>query len=409
MICFSFMNRKDGGILANHNDAKKSLIAYIKKLLPDFSILIGYIRSAVSTVTELDTILRDLRKTTDLSTRELERFYDASQDIAKQMGTSTKDVLTQAAAWSRLGFHSAEAATQMAKLSSQFALLSPGMSPDETTTGLAGIMKAYDMEVGDVLDGILSKINAVGNSFSLTNTDIMAMLQDSVSVMAASGNSLEETISLEAAAFEGTRDQNVGNDLKTAALRLRSLNEETQETDKSLQNLKNDLYDLTGVSVMADADTYKSTYQVLKEISTVWDSLSDQSQGDTLTLLFGKQSSDAGASILDNFNAVEMAMAEMSDSAGNADAAMAAATDSIAFKLNALSETGTGIAENLFQGDEMKTVLDFLTSLAEGLDWVTDKLGLFGTAALGIGAFTGFQNIGKSIRVYGLQNNANLF
>ena len=34
--------------------------------------------------------------------------------------------------------------------------------------------------------------------------------------------------------------------------------------------------------------TYKSTYQVLKEISAVWDDLSDKNQAQLLDKLFGK-------------------------------------------------------------------------------------------------------------------------
>ena len=58
------------------------------------------------------------------------------------------------------------------------------------------------------------------------------------------------------------------------------MSEETEQLDSNLVNIKGDVYDLTGgkVSIMEDEDTYKSTYQVLKEISDVWDDLSDKNQ-----------------------------------------------------------------------------------------------------------------------------------
>ena len=56
--------------------------------------------------------------------------------------------------------------------------------------------------------------------------------------------------------------------------------------------------------------------------------------------------------------------------------------------------TGTGIAQNLFQRDDMKDVLDALTALAEALDWVTEKAGLFGTLAIGGGLFASIKNFG---------------
>ena len=61
------------------------------------------IKSAVSTVKELDTALVDLKKTTTMTAKELEDFYYASNETAKQMGVTTQSIIEQASAWSRLG------------------------------------------------------------------------------------------------------------------------------------------------------------------------------------------------------------------------------------------------------------------------------------------------------------------
>lgn len=355
--------------------------------------LVQALKTGIKSVIDLDTSLVDLSKTTKMSENQLKQFYYSANDVAKQMGVSTKEIIDQASAWSRLGYSTATASTQMAKLSSQFKLISPGMTSDEAVKGLVATMKAYDIEVSDVLDGIMSKINVVGNNFALSNSDIIAMLQDSVSAMAEGNNTLEETIALETAAFEIAQDRSVGNGFKTVSLRLRGLNEETQELDDSLKTIKGDLYDLTGVSIMQDANTYKSTYQILKDISDVWDSLTDKNQAEALELMFGKQRANVGAAVLKNFSAAEKAMGEMANSAGNAEAEMAVAMDSIGYKLNELAQTGIGISQNLFERNDIKVVIDLLTSVAEAIDYLTDKLGLFGTSA--VLAF-GFFNKGKS-------------
>lgn len=357
------------------------------------------VRQGVSTVVSLDTALVDLRKTTSMTSDELKQFYYDANDVAKQMGVTTEEIINQASAWSRLGYSTAEASTQMAKLSSQFKLISPGMTSEEATNGLVSVMKAYKMDVDDVKDGIMSPINIVGNNFALDNTNIVNMLQDSVSAMAEANNTLEETIALETAAFEITQDENVGNGFKTVALRLRGISEEGEEVDGTLQNIKSDLYDLTGVSIMQDANTYKSTYQILKEISVVWDNLSDKKRAEALELMFGKHRANIGAAVLSNFSAAEKAMDDMANSAGSADAELSVAMDSIEYKLNHLSETGTGIAQNLFNTEDMKRVLDFVNLLADGLDKITGFLGLFPTAGAGLGAFLGIKDVGISMLV----------
>lgn len=317
------------------------------------------------------------------------------------MGVTTEEIINQASAWSRLGYGSAEAATKMAKLSSQFALISPGMDVDKATSGLVSIMKAYDVSVDDVLEKIESKVNIIGNNLALSNDNIVSMLQDSVSAMAEGRNTLEQTIALESAAYEIVQDNSVGNGFKTVSLRLRGLNEETQELDDSLKTIKGDLYDLTGVSIMEDADTYKSTYQILKEISEVWNSLTDKTRAEALELMFGKLRSNVGAAVLKNFSAAEKAMDLMADSAGSADRELEVVTQSIEYKLNRLSETSTSVAQNLFKRSDMKTVVDGLTSVMNVIDSLTSKLGLFGSIGLGAGLFTGWKNVGRP-RMFGL-------
>lgn len=66
-----------------------------------FYDFIRYARNAINAVKELDTALIDLKKTTTMSASELEQFYYDSNDVAKQMGVSTKEIIEQASAWSR--------------------------------------------------------------------------------------------------------------------------------------------------------------------------------------------------------------------------------------------------------------------------------------------------------------------
>lgn len=126
----------------------KSTYGFIGQMQSYLSMYVGFygmingVKKAVSTIIELDTALVDLKKTTAMNENQLENFYYDSNNVAKQMGVTTKEIIDQASAWSRLGYNTAEASTEMAKLSSQFASISPGMSVDESQSGLVSIMKA---------------------------------------------------------------------------------------------------------------------------------------------------------------------------------------------------------------------------------------------------------------------------
>lgn len=179
------------------------------------------VKGGLGTVKALDTALVDLKKTTTMTNNELEDFYYSSNKVAKQMGATTEEIINQAAEFSRLGYSSKEAATEMAKYSSWFKTISPGMSIEEAGDTLTSAMKAFKYDVQDV-EKIMSMINTVGNNFAVSNADISEILTRSSSAMMEANNSLADTIALGTAATEITRDAaSVGNALKTISMRIR--------------------------------------------------------------------------------------------------------------------------------------------------------------------------------------------
>lgn len=352
------------------------------------------IKSGVQDVVSLDTALVDLQKTTDATSNQLKEFYFSANDTAKQLGATTEEVIQAAADWSRLGYSIKDAQT-MAKVSSIFSSISPDIDIEKATDGLVSAMKAFNIEADDALDGIASKINAIGNSQAVSNGDIVEFLTRSSSAMKEANNTLEETIALGTAATEITRDAaSVGNALKTVSMRIRGYDEETGEFIDGVAELEGDIADLTksaehplGVSLFKDdAKTeFKSTTELLRDISDVYDELTDKQQAGLLEKLAGKRQGQIVAAILNNFSAVENSLETMTNSAGSAMNEMNIIEQSLEFKLNALKETAVGVFQNLFQTDEMGAVIDILTDLLEIFDSLTKNLGLFGTALVGIG------------------------
>lgn len=86
----------------------KGIYSFIGQMQSYLSMYVGFygmvngVKKAVSTITELDTALVDLKKTTAMNENQLENFYYDSNNVAKQMGVTTKEIIDQASAWSRL-------------------------------------------------------------------------------------------------------------------------------------------------------------------------------------------------------------------------------------------------------------------------------------------------------------------
>ena len=187
-------------------------------------------------------------------------------------------------------------------------------------------------------------------------------------------------------------------------MRIRGYDEETEEYIGGVEELSGKIADLTktastpgGISLFSDeAKTeYKSTRELFDDISKIYQDLTDKEQAGLLEALAGKRQGQMVAAILNNYDAVRDSLDSMANSAGNAEAEMSIAMDSIAYKANITKEIGTGIAQNLFGREDMKTVLDTINSLGEGIQWLTDKLGLLGSIGLGAGIFASFKNAGR--------------
>ena len=187
------------------------------------------------------------------------------------------------------------------------------------------------------------------------------------------------------------------------SMRIRGIDEGTEEYSGEVAELTGKIADLTktaktpgGISLFTDStkSTYKSPVQILREISEIYDELEDRQQAQLLEILGGKRNGQAVAAALNNFEAVEKSLETMQNSAGNAEQEMSVIMDSIEYKTNRLKETAVGIAQDIFQRDSTKNMVDNLTSLLEIINKLTTSIGGLGTAFTGLMAYTGLKGQG---------------
>lgn len=249
------------------------------------------------------------------------------------------------------------------------------------------------------------------NKFAESNVDLVNGMKRSAAALAATGTTYQDAFALFTGAQEVVQNAEVtGRALRSISMRMRGYSEDSDDglmiLDEGLKNVTGDLIDLTktvehsqGVSIFKEGSSteFKSLVEYFGEIHDIWDEMPQVQQNDFLDKAFGKNQAQAGAAIIQNYEAIASAIEVMEDAAGSADREMSVIMDSLDYKLNRLSETGTGISQNLFKREDMKSVISILQSFADVIDFTTNKLGLFGTAALSFGAFAGFKNIGKTV------------
>lgn len=363
--------------------------------------VLNLIGQAVDTIIELDTALVDLRKNSSMTGSELNDFYLSTNDIAKESGAATQEIISQANSLFKLGYSTKAAAAEMIKLSSQFASISPGMDTAQAQSGIVNIMKAFDIDVDEVKSEIMDNITVLSNSFSESNRDLIEGMQSSASALAAVGTDYKEAFALFTGAHEALQNaEAAGSALRSISMRIRGYSEDSgggfREFDEELKNIADDLTNLTktaghtqGVSIFKEgsAAEFKNLADYFREINAVWDEMSEKQQNDYLQKAFGETQAQAGAALITNYQTVSDSLEKMRQSAGSADKEMEVFEQSLTYKANALKETWVGTAQTLVDQGDFGKVIDILTKLSEAIGFVIDKAGLLGTVEMGAGIF----------------------
>lgn len=150
---------------------------------------------------------------------------------------------------------------------------------------------------------------------------------------------------------------------------------ETEGMASSVSKLRKEILALANVDIMKDNKTYKSTYQILKEISEVWEDISDVSQANILEKLGGKRNANVVASVIENFDVAEQALVTSMNSLGSATEENEKYLNSIEGHLNKLKVSFEELSESVINSDLVKGGIDFLTNILNLLNGIVDVFG----------------------------------
>ena len=247
-------------------------------------------------------------------------------------------------------------------------------------------MAGFNLTAKDTVR-IIDMFNEVGNNFSITTGGIGNSLQRSGAALFAANNSLEESIALTVAANAAIQNpEMVGNALKTVAMRIRGVSEETGESIPKLDGL---VERLTKVELLGKDGAFKSTYQIMKEISEVFKDIDDLGQAELTEALFGKRQASVGASLLNNMTMGVKSYETALRSAGSAEKEQLEYMNSLNAKINEFQETVKRFWVNLINTEVVK----FLLEVGTGLVKVIDLVGVLGISLLILAARLHFVGI----------------
>lgn len=374
-------------------------------------VMVNNFKQMVTNVRALDAAMTELKKVTDETRATYAQFFNEAAVRAKSLGATLTDTITATADFARLGYSISEAA-ELADAALVYKNVGDGINDiSEASESVISTMKAFGIEATNVMT-IVDKFNEVGNRFAISSKGVGDALVRSASALAAAGNSLDESIALVTAANNVVQDpEKVGTTLKTVSMYLRAAKTEAEEagesTDgmaESVSKLRDEILALTSgrVDIQLDEDTFKSTYQILKELSQVWGDLTDITKANIMEMVGGKRNSNVVASLLNNFSDAEAVLAVAADSAGSALNENEKYLDSINGKVAQFQAAFEKLSASFVSSGLVKGVVDGGTAILETLTAIIDKLGSFpsliATITAAVTAYSGAK--GKNLGIF---------
>lgn len=369
-----------------------------------------YIQQGINTVRELDTAMTEVRKVSNATETQYASFRDTVSSTAKEIATTNKELLNSSADFLRLGY-SLDQASDLAKNATLFVNVGDGVDITEATEDMITAMKAFDIQAEDSIK-IVDDYNQIGNQFALSASDIGEAMKRSASALETGNNSFEQSIGLITAMNEIVQNsENTGNSLKVLSLRLRGakaeledMQEDTDGLCDSTSKLREQIKSLTGVDIMIDDNTFKSTTDIIKELGAVWDKLSDSSQAATLELIAGKSRANNVAALLKNYQRIDEVMESLGDAEGSAMRENEAIVDSIDGRIKKLSASMEDFWQKAINTDFVKNIVSSLDTILNLLTKIINQFGLLptiiGVGGAGTGIFKFIKNFDWVFKPY---------
>ena len=343
-------------------------------------------------VVQLDGALTQISIVTGTSGNALKEYANDAANVAKEVGSTTSAIISSTETYARLGY-SLQDSLNLADITAQYANVA-AVDTESATSALTSIMKGFGFDPSE-MEGVVDKLVKVGQEYAISAGELGDAMQRGGAALAAGGASFDEALAIMTAGNAATQNADtVGNALKTVSARIRSataelteMGEEVDDIVTSTSKYRAEIKALSGVDIMeSDGQTYRSVYNILKDIAEVYDSLSDINKAQLLEDLAGKRNAQVVASIITNIDDLTGSYEAAQNAAGTLATANETYLDSIQGKMNQLSTSYEQLSMKLLSNNAIKFVVDALKLLVNVLNSIDTATGGLSTMSLEITA-----------------------
>lgn len=368
-----------------------------------FYDIINIGKQAVEVVTELDSAFTEMRKVSDETEQSLKRYQQTTFTTADAIGTTAVQIQKSTANWQRLGY-SLDEASKLAENSNIYKNVGD-MDINEATEHMISSVQAWKSEFGDAVtasEEIMNRYNKIGNEFAISSADIGEAMETSAAALKAGGNDLNESIGLITAGNLIQQDASTtASAMKILSLRIRgakadldAMGESTDDLSDSTSKMREELKALTGVDIMKDENTFKSTAEIIQEMGKNWDKLTDVSKAAALEKLAGKNRASTVSGLIENYETIGKVIEAAENSENSALEENEKYLESIEGRTQKLTNQLQELASATIKDDWIKDAISGLTTLLDLVTKLVDKFGIIPTVAPAIATAFSFKNVG---------------
>lgn len=339
-------------------------------------------RQAATEIKELDDIITEIAKTSNLKEDKLVELTNSSFSKASKFGKSAADYLTGVQEMSRSGFYGdqGEAMAEQSLLAQAAGDMTSELADKYViATNAAYKFNGEASKINEVIDGQ----NMVCNRNSVAMTDMAEAMSEAGTVASSYRVSIEDLSAMvgtmEAVTKSGGSE--VGNSIKSILINLQNVNSSkiTKTLDKANASM---------TEMVNGAEKLRNPIAILRDLSKTFNELDedDPLRAEILTNVAGKYQAAKLSALLQNQTMFDKMLNDYSEGGGSATREANLSANNLTGSLNKLSNTFTEVVNNITDSSMMKSFVGFLNTVLSLINKITSSLSglsLIGASILG--------------------------
>ena len=351
--------------------------------------VIDSVSAAVTELKEMDSILTEISKVSDMSNSQLRQLGEDSFDYANKYGQRVTSYLKGVTEMNRSGFYGQQG-IDLAN-TSVLAQAAGDMTAGVANAYLLATNAAYEYAgSAEKLNAVLDGQNMITNRNSVDMTDMAEATTQAGSMAAQTGVQIDQLSALVGTAVARTKKS--GNEIGTA-LKALFINL-TNTSNKKIVGTFDDL-GISMTKMVGDTEMLKTPIELIKELSSAYNTLPDGSvlKQNILTNIGGKHHANVLSAVLSGYDDYEKMLKDYSEGMGSAEKEAEKSANNWQGSLNKLSNSWTKFIGNFANADIITGALQGINGLLNGVNSLIDTVGVLPTVLGGAGIAAFIKNL----------------